>query len=258
FTDIPLWIGRSSGLGKPYFKGLISRVRIYNRALSEQEVSNLYDIEKPDSYVLDVAAANNGSVTGAGTFAAGTTATLTATPDLGYLFTGWTDDAAGTDNPLALVMDGNQTVGATFAQDARDPDQDGLSNYQELVLHGTDPDNADSDGDGFSDLEEIAAGSDPTDPTDPPDPGARLVKVTFNADLTAATLFLEGLTPGELYHVIGTVDGEEFFHFHDSEFTADAPDLEVVQLVDVAFRRRLLLKVMAGPVMEGPIPPQDP
>jgi uncharacterized repeat protein (TIGR02543 family) len=220
-------------------------------------------------------------------------------------------------------------VGATFAEDARDPDQDGLSNYQELVLHGTDPDNADSDGDGFDDGLEISENSDPNGaqdyPTrvltvstpdngtvtgggtygflneatleaipDPgyvftswtgdgsgadnpltivmdgnqtvgaiftqesPDSGARLVKVTFNEDLTAATLFLEGLTPGELYHVIGTVDGEEFFHFHDSEFTADAPDLEVVQLVDVAFRRRLLLKVMAGPVMEGPIPPQDP
>ncbi len=51
----------------------------------------------------------------------------------------------------------------------------------------------------------------------------------------------------------GSVDEEEFFHFHDSEFTADARDLEVVQPVDVAFRRRLLLKVK-----EGPIPPEDP
>ena len=80
---------------------------------------------------------------------------------------------------------------------------------------------------------------------------ARLVKVTFNEDLTAANLFLEWLTPGELYHVTGSVDGEAFFHFHDSEFTADARDLEIVQSVDVAFRRKLLLRVK-----EGPIPPE--
>ncbi len=83
------------------------------------------------------------------------------------------------------------------------------------------------------------------------DPEAQLVNVTFNEDLTAASLFLEGLTRGQLYHVTGSVDGQNFFRFHESEFTADAPDLEVVQSVDVAFRRKLLLKVM-----EGPIPPE--
>jgi len=48
--------------------------------------------------------------------------------------------------------------------------------------------------------------------------------------------------------VTGSVDGEAFFHFHDSEFTADARDLEIVQSVDVAFRRKLLLRVMGGPI----------
>ncbi len=79
---------------------------------------------------------------------------------------------------------------------------------------------------------------------------ASVIAVSFSSDWSAS-LFLEGLTRGQLYHVTGSVDGEEFFHFHDSEFTADASDLEVVQPVDVASRRKLLLKVM-----EGPIPPQ--
>ena len=105
----------------------------------------------------------NGSITGDGTYLTGTSATLTAIPAPGYLFTGWSGDASGSDNPLAIVMDGNQTVGAVFGQDQRDPDGDGLSNYRELILHGTDPNDADSDGDGFNDGQEVAEGSDPND-----------------------------------------------------------------------------------------------
>jgi hypothetical protein len=41
-----------------------------------------------------------------------------------------------------------------------DADGDGLSNYQELVVYGTDPRNPDTDGDGISDGEEVIAGKD--------------------------------------------------------------------------------------------------
>ena len=37
-AGIPLWIGKCQGLGKPFFKGLIDEVRVYNRALSPKEV----------------------------------------------------------------------------------------------------------------------------------------------------------------------------------------------------------------------------
>lgn len=47
-------------------------------------------------------------------------------------------------------------------------DGDGLSNFDEVVLHGTDPNKSDSDGDGFSDGEEFTAGSDPNDSNDIP------------------------------------------------------------------------------------------
>ena len=56
----------------------------------------------------------NGSIAGAGSYQLGTTATLTAIPAVGYLFTGWTGDASGTANPLSVVMDGDKTIGAIF------------------------------------------------------------------------------------------------------------------------------------------------
>ncbi|MCA9602536.1 MAG: hypothetical protein R3A78_08290 [Polyangiales bacterium] len=47
-----------------------------------------------------------------------------------------------------------------------DSDRDGLLNADEVRLHGTDPTNADSDGDGMPDGWEVAQGFDPTDPVD--------------------------------------------------------------------------------------------
>ena len=112
---------------------------------------------------LAIGNSQNGTIRGAGTYLPGTSATLTAIPDPGYLFTGWTGDATGTDNPLGLTMDENQTVGADFDRDGRDPDGDGLTNYQEIVVHGTNPNDSDTDGDGFNDGDEIVEGSDPND-----------------------------------------------------------------------------------------------
>ena len=56
----------------------------------------------------------HGAVSGAGQYALNSTATLTATPDPGYDFTGWTGDASGTDNPLSLLMDTDKVIGAAF------------------------------------------------------------------------------------------------------------------------------------------------
>ena len=44
---VPMWIGRCSGLGRDYFHGMISDVRIYNRALSEKEILGHYRAEAP-------------------------------------------------------------------------------------------------------------------------------------------------------------------------------------------------------------------
>ncbi|MCX6872720.1 MAG: InlB B-repeat-containing protein, partial [Verrucomicrobia bacterium] len=60
--------------------------------------------------------AQHGMVAGAGDYPHGSTATLTATPDPGYLFTGWSGDATGTANPLSVLMDADKTIGATFTR----------------------------------------------------------------------------------------------------------------------------------------------
>lgn len=45
---------------------------------------------------------------------------LRAVPSAGYVFSGWTGDATGTDNPLSIMMTAHKTITANFAaSDAR-------------------------------------------------------------------------------------------------------------------------------------------
>ena len=57
-----------------------------------------------------------GTVTGAGNYLAGESATLTATANAGYRFVNWTvGEETNTENPLTLIVNGNLTVTANFA-----------------------------------------------------------------------------------------------------------------------------------------------
>jgi hypothetical protein len=58
-------------------------------------------------------------------------------------------------------MSEDAEIGAIFNKDLRDSDNDGISNYQELVVYQTDPDDSDSDGDGWNDGDEIRLGFSP-------------------------------------------------------------------------------------------------
>ncbi|MDA7502737.1 pentapeptide repeat-containing protein, partial [bacterium] len=131
-----------------------------------QEQGEGTDPNQAESYpqrALTVPTVENGSVSGGGSYALGVTATLTATPAIGYVFTSWSGGSTATDNPLTITMDDEQSVGAIFSQDTRDSDEDGLSNYQELVLFKTDPADSDSDDDGYLDGQEQTEGTDPNE-----------------------------------------------------------------------------------------------
>ncbi len=59
--------------------------------------------------------AGAGSITGAGSYNAGSTATLTATPDATHSFIGWTGDMVSAANPLTFLVNGNVNLTANFA-----------------------------------------------------------------------------------------------------------------------------------------------
>ena len=61
--------------------------------------------------------ASGGTVTpSSGSFEEGTQVSLTATPDGGYEFAGWSGDASGTANPITITMDSDKSVTASFTQ----------------------------------------------------------------------------------------------------------------------------------------------
>jgi uncharacterized repeat protein (TIGR02543 family) len=70
------------------------------------------------TWALDVTVSGSGSVSRSPNqpnYAPGTVVTLTATPATGWHFVAWSGSATGTANPLAVTMDANKAITATFA-----------------------------------------------------------------------------------------------------------------------------------------------
>ena len=120
------------------------------------------------NYWLETDAGPNGSVDLASAwFPAGSTAQVQALPNPHFEFSGWSGDAAGSQNPLDLAMDGPKSIHAAFvpllatnavphwwlaqhgwtndfdAAALADPDEDGYPTWQEYVAD-TDPNDPDS------------------------------------------------------------------------------------------------------------------
>ncbi|MDC0547918.1 right-handed parallel beta-helix repeat-containing protein, partial [Opitutales bacterium] len=102
-----------------------------------------------------------GSSTGSGTFEEGNETLLIATPNNGYLFSNWSGDESGSTNPMLVTIDSDKFITANFTRDLNDDDGDGLSNYAEIITHGTNPNSSDTDSDGLIDGLEIEYGANP-------------------------------------------------------------------------------------------------
>ena len=67
-------------------------------------------------YDIEVISENGGSVDfSGGSFKSGSTITLTATPNQGFIFSGWSNGS--TQNPLTLEVNSNQTISAQFSKE---------------------------------------------------------------------------------------------------------------------------------------------
>ena len=82
-----------------------------------------------NSYDLSVAAGQGGSVSGSGSFQYGSSASISAIPDTGYSFAGWTGEGISDLNSSATTVQMTQTrnVSANFS----------LNSYELTLLTGT-------------------------------------------------------------------------------------------------------------------------
>ena len=92
----------------------------------------------------------------------GDVVTATASPLPGYVFAKWSGATQSTENIVALTMNNDKTITAEYTQDNRDNDADGLSNYQESITYGSNPNAKDSNGDGVEDGQAVSMGYSPT------------------------------------------------------------------------------------------------
>lgn len=168
FTNLHFGRARSGTTGRDW-DGMLDEVGLWTRALSNIEVAEVYhrglagialtaDLSAQGRAFVGALPSNpaQGNTTGSGIYQTGQTATITAVPAPGFAFTGWSAPFAG--QPASHSFTVAETVGTvgSFTADLADPDQDGLTNHDEIVLHGTNPTLKDTDGDQLSDGAEVA------------------------------------------------------------------------------------------------------
>lgn len=73
-----------------------------------------YTLTQRTTLPLTTAAIGGGSISGSGNYNQGSTVTLTATPEPGYVFSHWQGDAVGVSNLVTVAMDIAKNVSAVF------------------------------------------------------------------------------------------------------------------------------------------------
>lgn len=146
-----------------FFDGSIDEVAVWSRALAPSEAQQVFNRgSQGDSLTvlkygvaLSVTPGGGGTVSGSGIYNGGQEAAISASPNSGYVFSSWDGSFTGQPASFTYIANADATATATFGEDMADPDVDGLTNFEEIVLYQTLPNNPDSDGDLIPDGDEV-------------------------------------------------------------------------------------------------------
>lgn len=110
------WEDLSGGMASQDFS-TVAVAPVFRTVFAGTYGGGLFKLRQEDVYGLSVLCGNGGQTAppaGSYTYPWGTETTITATPSTGYTFRGWDGDAAGTENPLSVVLDDDKAIAARF------------------------------------------------------------------------------------------------------------------------------------------------
>jgi subtilisin family serine protease len=142
--DWSYWFYQGTSMATPHASGVAALLLSVDPSLSPDQIRNVLESTAKDlgttglddyygwglidasaalqslQYSLTVNTMGSGSVTknpDQANYFSGTVVTLTAVPDTGWTFSGWSVDLTGSANPETITMDGNKIVNATFTEE---------------------------------------------------------------------------------------------------------------------------------------------
>ena len=119
-TNASIAASPSTGYSFDYWTGAgVSSTSSANTTVAMTADRNVSAVFALNQYILSVTAGSGGSVLGAGTYAHGADASISASPETGYHFVNWSGDTVANANSAAttITMEQNNSVTANFAID---------------------------------------------------------------------------------------------------------------------------------------------
>lgn len=116
-----------------YFNGIIREVKIWNRALTAEEVEAEFEgVPPPIQHILTINTTVGGTTDpepGSYTYDEGAEVLVSAIPSSGYQFVGWREGGViiSTDQQVSVLIDGDRTIEAVFEEVVVPPQQYALT-----------------------------------------------------------------------------------------------------------------------------------